>query len=395
MSIKQKLVGLATVLIFGIVALFIVVPVLSQGPALPPGEYDLESGQYVFNVPELQDTPVAPTDTPVPPTDTPEPSHDRTAWHPVSADVSHTHFSNPDEVAHIFGPILDFLPQSISYSWETTNENLNKHEGYKWGVAEHTECIQRESYVGQNCIMAWRIEHHSVGGPLGQQTRFHSGYGELLICTPNQQDCGILRIGIPLVDYGCLRSNRPIHREHIPLPADDDGLEDCADKVVDGLYHGSPYRDTIDNGLVPLVNGRVGSAWNSEGGEQGSVSWAFLVHDDWQGTVRNDPLTLDFANFVCPDFQCEYNHSTEGFYRVIVKNGWLRQFVVDGFANFNGTIDAEGNPNPGCTLGPDCAPLILENVPAGTANFTRSTTITPLEEFDLSPPGEFWIEYPN
>ncbi len=46
---------------------------LAQGPALPPGEYDLEAGQYVFNVPELVETEVPPTDTPIPPTDTPVP----------------------------------------------------------------------------------------------------------------------------------------------------------------------------------------------------------------------------------------------------------------------------------------------------------------------------------
>ena len=39
--------------IVGIMALAVSVSTLAQGPALPPGEYDLEEGQYVFNVPAL------------------------------------------------------------------------------------------------------------------------------------------------------------------------------------------------------------------------------------------------------------------------------------------------------------------------------------------------------
>ena len=258
---------LLIIVLAGIALLAIPALILAQGTALPPGEYDLEAGQYVLNVPALvststpvppTDTPVPPTDTPMPPTDTPIPptEHNKTEWHPVSADISHTHNADPDSVAHIFGPILDYLPQSISYPWQTTNENLNKHEGYKWGVAEHSICIQRAVYVGRNCVMAWRIEHHQVGGSVGAVTRFHSGYAELLICDFHDlQDCGILRIGQPLVDYGCLRSNRPIVREHIPLPSDGN----CADRVVDGLYKGAPYREhtALENGSPVGVNWTV------------------------------------------------------------------------------------------------------------------------------------------
>ncbi len=46
---------------------------VAQGLALSPGTYDLEEGQYVFNVPALQATPIPVTDTPVAPTDTPVP----------------------------------------------------------------------------------------------------------------------------------------------------------------------------------------------------------------------------------------------------------------------------------------------------------------------------------
>jgi len=84
MSVNQKIVGTAVVLILGSVAVFFGIRTLAQGVLLPPGEYDLEAGKYVFNqhplsvlnlsVLDLSATPVLATDTPVSPTDTPIPT---------------------------------------------------------------------------------------------------------------------------------------------------------------------------------------------------------------------------------------------------------------------------------------------------------------------------------
>jgi hypothetical protein len=125
------------------------------------------------------------------------------------------------------------------------------------------------------------------------------------------------------------------------------------------------------------------------------MTFAFRTQDDWVGIDLADPTTLDISKFRCPDFQCRYNHSDENFYRINVEQEFLEQFDDgSGRANFNGFVDRFGNVVPSCTLGLDCAPLILENVPLGG----RSVQIRgnpPIIEYDLSPPGEWWIEHPN
>src|SRR3990167_1425085 len=138
---------------------------LAQGPALPAGEYDLEAGQYVFNVPALAvtATPIPPTETPVPPTSTPVPApatltatpegtvlpyagaplcpiHNDREWHALwdydqGCHYNHEHKDNPHDLDDVFGTqIYEIAGGSISYPWQTPNENLNKHNSYGWIV---------------------------------------------------------------------------------------------------------------------------------------------------------------------------------------------------------------------------------------------------------------------
>ncbi|KKM77128.1 hypothetical protein LCGC14_1373230 [marine sediment metagenome] len=410
-----------------VVAIAYAVPVLSQGPALPPGEYDLEAGQYVFNVPPLAGTPLPtdtataspPTDTPVPPTDVPG-AHNDTEWHPVSADVSHTHNANPSSMDHIFGPVGQYTAgQEISYPWQTWRgldadpfgppagpgdmENDFKHEGYKWHVGEITECRTAYFHIApaSGCVVAWRIEHHAVGGPVGAAARLHSYWAELKVCAPQDgiltgpsgfypvdlNDCGFYRQG-GFVDYGGLRTkprdgNIPIH-----LPYEPEGWDGG----------GFAYREHEMLPLGDTPNNRAN--WSSLSSELNhGVTFAFSTDDDFAELDINDPGNLDFANFRCPDLQCEFNHSTEGFYRIDVEMEYLNQFDDgSGRANFNGFTDRFGNVvSSGCALGPDCIPLIIENIPTGGRAVMYQSHGTPgfYEDFDLSPPGEFWISWPN
>lgn len=407
MTITKFRVGMAALFVLGIAALFAIVG-KAQGPSLPPGEYDLEEGEYIFNVPPLAGTPLPtdtataspPTDTPVPPTDTPVPSgHNDTIWHPVSADISHTHNDDPASVNHIFGPVEPYTSgQSISYPWETPNENLNKHEGYKWFVFDWGNCRMTTSQLasGNLCVVAGRIQHHVIGGPVGAQTRVHSFWAELQLCTQDMSQCEIFRQG-GHVPYGCLRAIGAKPRTHISLPSDD-GFCDTQEQV-----DGSSYREHLQPQQVPTNKDHVYANWSTLNDQQMGIQFAFSTADDWQGIDVNDPLTL---NFICPDFQCKYNHTTEAFYRIIVEDSFLQQFDDGtGIANFNGFTDRFGeNFFNSCTLGPDCAPLIIENVPIQTATFRflkedfGGRTFhdeAELNDFDLSPPGEFWIEYPN
>ena len=147
---------------------------------------------------------------------------------------------------------------------------------------------------------------------------------------------------------------------------------------------------------APSPGGNVVVNWNTRTGCQFRIAFAFSTKDDWQGIDANNPPRLEL---LCPAFDCEYNHSTEAFYDVRIFAGPLTQFDDGtGHANFNGKVNRFGNVvDPNCTPGPDCTRLILENVPLGEASFSRraAPAFLPYEDFDLSPPGEFWIEYPN
>src|SRR3972149_2650962 len=138
---------------------------LAQGPALPPGEYDLEAGQYVFSVPEL----AVPTETPIPPTGTPELNgHDDRAWHPLTEAFGHEHKADPHSVDDIFGvQFYEWAGGEISYPWETPNENANKHEFYGWLVERNAPKIYNQ-YVSD-----YRVQYHGDVAAIGALNRFH------------------------------------------------------------------------------------------------------------------------------------------------------------------------------------------------------------------------------
>lgn len=84
--------------------------------AVRTGTYDLEEGQYVFNVPGL-----AATATSVPPTKTTVPSgHDNRAWHPLTQEFAHEHGDDPSGMDDVFGTgAYDLAGGEISYPWQT------------------------------------------------------------------------------------------------------------------------------------------------------------------------------------------------------------------------------------------------------------------------------------
>lgn len=368
----------------------------------------------------VRDTPTpGPTSTPAPPRGTPSPSvtpiatvtpsatpsstptavpsptelpgvHDDSVWHPVSADVSHTHNANPADVNHIFGPVeVWFGGRSISYPWQTPNENQHKHEGYKWAVDADTGCPPLRN--ADNCVKAYRVLHHVVGGPVGAATRNHSYWTEALVCNPNNlSDCGIIRQG-GWVSYQCLSvaPRPPDNLVHIPLPSDNPN--ECQGPPLGLKGPGYRHHNLIDD-PEPV------HTWNSNRNmdiqtevNAGAVI-AFSTHDDWQGIDPNDHLRFEL---ICPDFQCEFNHSTERFHGLMWRDEYIALFDTGGRANYNGFSDRWGNPVEGCTeAGLDCVPLVLENMPLGKAQLGLSSVGEAIE-FDLSPDGEFWIEYPN
>lgn len=427
---KYRALAIIAVLIIG-GTFFWATLALAQGPSLPPGEYDLEAGQYVFNVPQLAptntpvpdstDTPVPPTNTPIPsPTDTPvSGAHDNMAWHPVSADVAHTHNADPNSLNHIFGPPGAWHNgNSISYPWQTwfgldsdplgpqgsPLENDFKHVGYKWLTEDLGDSCSESISIGTQtgaCITAFRLQVHASGGAIGAPNRLHSFSAELRICTPDFAVCGIMRTG-GHSDYGPLAIRHP-GTTFTYLPDPDDPPE-----FVTHPKHTTPYRhhSSIDElGFDPdqvIYNWKSGNkfGWNQ------MISYAFSSFDDWQGLDPDDQTRVEL---LCPDFQCEKNHSQFVVYQISINSSYTDRDqldddldgVVDGVINFSGFTDRQGWLVPDCSpMGPDCIPIILENVPIvgspdGVAIFKDQNHRRNATEFDLSLPGEFWIESPN
>jgi hypothetical protein len=78
----------------------------------------------------------------------------------------------------------------------------------------------------------------------------------------------------------------------------------------------------------------------------------------------------------------------------------------DGIVTYSGYTDRRGNVVQGCAApGLDCIPLEIVNAPVGRAIFSRGNSGvrftdndlhgSTFRDFDVSPPGEFWITFPN
>ena len=367
------------------------VPALSQGPSLPPGEYDLEAGRYVFNVPELQatDTPLSPTNTPVPPTSTSvpptvtaEPSgHLDRVWHPLTEEFAHEHKQNPHALDGLLGTQLwSWTGGDISYPWETPNENLNKHEGYGWLVRQNIP-IDNDTVYGQRpgSVRNYRFGYHAINSSVGAVTRLHSFVFDSELCWKPTNQCGPF-FTAGWLDWGNLFSD---DRVHVPLPGD------------------NPNANNITNGRGARIHNRgpnAGSIWysNSKGADDTAndfISFLLVLSDAWGPINPADPneLILD-----CPDFQCEWNNSQV---RVLQVDVDLEVFVpeLNGLIEFSGFTDRYGAVVSGCTsVSLDCVPLEIHGIPPERYIFTwDGQGENFIYDGDTSPPGEFWIAHPN
>jgi hypothetical protein len=300
--------------------------------------------------------------------------HDSQTWHGLwnaeeGCHYTHTHNADPSAMDHIFGPYHAFTGQEISYAWQTHQENLTKHVGYKWATISNPEC--RTDLPGQGCIKNFRVEFHVVG-TFGANFRFHSFWLEAEL-----EGGGIIRTG-GHNDYGKLCV--PYLGEHVPLAKMDPSVNNC---------DVPPYR-----GHAPvetaLAKSRSAYTWNSQsrfGYGQIVTSFDFQSRDDFAGI---DSLNPERLHFICPAFDCAANHSTMLVYEVVLN---VPQ------ANFRGFTDVQGNIDESCLeSGPNCVPLVIEDAVPGVYSFrVPLRPSTPHEEFDIYFEGQpsGWIQYPN
>lgn len=381
--------------------------------------------------PEPEETPVVepePEETPVvdPPTQPGkgiEPyagaplcaEHDPRAWHSLwnaelGCHYDHEHKDDPHLVDDIFGTdYYQWAGGELSYPWQTFHgagtgypaspgaghmENDMKHEGYMWLVRRDMTCGNAKT---NGCITDMRVQVHAIFSGVGAVTRFHSYWYEARVCIkadPNR--CGIVRNG-GWLDFGYLVGEGP----NCPAP--------CIVSLP-----GMPDPDTIKFPTGP----KRGHGWiNRFGGNAAGATWyginrypgmqnkvALLTDDVWQNIDVDNPSAINLA---CPDFQCQYNGSTVQLHQFsfILRDdafGAANKYS-SGTMNYTGYTDRYGGVVTNCSEPSlDCIPLRIENAPTvgKESNLTRfehtddSNGIRAIE-YDVSPPGEWWIEYPN
>jgi hypothetical protein len=320
-------------------------------------------------------------------------------------DHEHKHDPNAPEVVAIFGPAGEwFGGTSLSYPWQTADENQHKHEAYGWITRMDIPANGRDVWIRD-----LRVQGHVDSTPFlmpdgswqgGYLGRFHSYSVEASVCRAGDGACGIVRFG-GWLNYGNLEI---------------DGQTDCA--PLPDLHPLCPHgpggrRIHFDApGFPGTIPGKQTFFWYGEPStEDGSVEVlnpvivAFALSDAWNETALDTLLDPDEATF-CIDGNCHLNGST-------IQQHVL-QFNVkpqldpdgDGLADFDGYTDRYGREviggasATGCTaVSLDCIPLIIESAPVGLVQHRDDTDLglgpEGSEDFDTSPAGEWWIKWPN
>jgi hypothetical protein len=328
--------------------------------------------------------------------------HDETRWHGLwnaEAGCHYDHTHNADPFATEFAARVAAWDQSISYPWQTPDENALKHEGYKYAYNVDPDCLTRLNEA-DNCLRASLIQLHAIGSQMGITTRFHSYRAVVMISEGIDDEPGYIELG-GRSDFGILHC--PYKKEYCPLSSDPPNSD------FDLMWPHPPYRasTSLDRLARDLANGKITQAWNS--GWQPVVSqfyptpynllfeYDFQSVDAWGAVNADDPMEL---GLVCPEGDCLFNHSTLRVYEIVVR---VPEELAgsDGRVNYTGFTDVQGNIDESCTeIGPDCVPLIIENAPAGVATFGLPVTNIPLTAFpdyDVYFDGLIsgWIQYPN
>lgn len=340
------------------------------------------------------------------------PTHDKMEWHALydpdrNCHYDHEHKDNPGvfyvgmsqqerevatKVNRLFGkPGEWFGGTSLSYPWQTfmgagadytppspETENMMKHEGYGWVVRVDIP----QPYPNRQWIKDYRVQFHAIFAAAGAVTRFHSFSLEANICK-TIYDCRIVQTG-GWLDFG----NLVVNGEHIFIEGQEgDGQRQRIHASID--YFEEEWVDKINPaafwyGSLTRMD-RVEEGWQWSEGEAPFklVQVVLESHDVWGPISTTDPADLQFY---CPDYTCSQNGSSLRMHRLQ---------VTTAMETFYGYTDRYGVVNPACEeVGLDCIPSFIQG---GSGILYGMTTDggRPLREYDTSPKGEWWIEYPN
>lgn len=344
--------------------------------------------------------------------------HNDTEYHGLISEdgtchYDHTHFGDPSQLDWLAELTNSPWPleQSISYPHQTPNENIIKHAGYIYTVnstasdlsSSDFECVQERVPAGTDgCVVAWRIQTHTVGGSHALNVRIHSLYGQVWV-ENSDGSLGSISTG-GWVDWGHLMV--PYKTELIPTAQDGPfELGGIAYPAVSTNLGQPPYR-AGEPQSAPGQPGRYAAQWNMCSNQTGALTHGicldFVSFRDWGGVNVNDPTSIMLA---CPDMNCDNNHSNIRPYEIRVTTP---PELGEGLINYSGWTDLHGRivDESECVTNEfgvfPCAPIEIRNVEAGTYLFrvglgTNMGVNGPQdkwqEEYDTSPPGEWWIKY--
>lgn len=339
-----------------------------------------------------------PTPTPTPtPTATPTPTpvggvpactdHNDTVWHglvkrntdqSINCSYGHTHMDNPADVDSIFGTLASIGLDGISYPWQTTNENQNKHRVYDWNVVTTSSCSGNPS--GGKSFNAIRAEQHVDTNP-GAVTRYHSYFFQARGCDPNDSNWtnGTIRFGGHL-DTGCLRVqiNAQGQQQYVPLTGDP---SEC---LANERIHGTPDFFRGDMTWYGASLGVIGD---------GAVIPFNLGQrkEDWGPVDPDSPSTVLFYGGTQNGSFMEPMHSVSlllGDDLPGYSGGYITgTFYVDRHLNV-----LSGSCSP---VGPDCIPVVVNNMKVGSYAFRADTAGISTREYDITVNGQSLIVYPN
>lgn len=310
--------------------------------------------------------------------------------------------------------------QTIAYPFTSSySENALKHDGYKWfvrtpeyhpwpqcGTSEQNDILINRSDF---CVVAVRAQLH-LSTAMDMFVRYHSGFMEVYACRSpyrDPQDCGVIKMGSSLIDWGQPRA--PFYQTFRPRPFPgydqptftvDFGSGIGGGMVMTGLptdsfnypdlpaKSGEPYinvqPETTANlaffrNMVPASGQQIFTEfWSSNDydceprppGDPCHNQYfhlAVTIMDSWFLLDTQDMRSVDF---ICqPGQPCHYNGSLRGLNEAgirILPEWDSKDGVMDGFVTWSGYTDRFGNPREGCTTaGSDCVPFEMTHAPVG------------------------------
>ena len=321
--------------------------------------------------PTPEPTPTAtpePTNTPTPePTATPVSGYTKCPVDGHNLVAMHSHYDAVNDCwydhTHTNGavPSADFIAytgQQLSYPWLTGNgaENLpypnGKHEGYNFSsrTTDYMVCADPAF-----CIDSYEIEWHGMPVNHGMATRFHSF-------------AALLRIGDGYVFYG--------------------GWQDCGQRV----QLGNDWVTIDESRPQPGGTALKHATFDQNGSETwyctlSDVGMENLIGQQYAPSIsRTTPDNL-FSELdpLCLDDSAEcLNRGQDRWISALLLDldrPWLRWLDEDGdgIANWSGYTDRYGvRRDPGAceSIGLDCVPFEVVNVPVGRYDMTTNPTGT-------------------